>query len=326
MGDVSWKRVQGGTFEVIKKMLAAIKVKPQRAKRVTRIRKDSGNLSGHGIKVQVSGEEAPRTYSKVFCTASLPCMQRMDLRGLNLHPSLKDGLRSLRYDAACKVGIRFKTPWWVTKCNITRGGSAATDLPIRSVVYPSVDLQANSPAVLIVSYTWGQDAQRMGSLIAQENKDGLQELILQNLTRLHAPFVDYTYLKSQVLETHAFDWYANPNTSGAFALFGPGQFDNLYPYLTRPAAGGDFFIAGEAASVHHAWVAGSLDSGARAVHTFLKTYQLQPDYQDAAGRYLEFFDRVWGRPNEVEGDENGTEHLQVMLGMDAQGNEKPVKI
>lgn len=317
MGNVPWKRVQGGTFEVIKKMLAAIKVKPQTAKRVTRISRASGNFSGHGIEVQVSGEAAPRIYSKVFCTASLPCMQRMDLHGLELHPSLKDGLRSLRYDAACKVAIRFRTPWWVTKCNITRGGSAATDLPIRSVVYPSEELEPNSPAVLIVSYTWGQDAQRMGSLIAKENKDELQELMLQNLARLHAPFVDNAYLKSQVLEMHAFDWYNDPNTSGAFTMFGPAQFENLYPYLTRPAAGGDFFIAGEAASAHHAWVAGSLDSGARAVHSFLKTYQLQPDYQDAAGRYIEFFDRVWGRPNEVDGDESGTEHLQVMLGMDA---------
>lgn len=38
---------------------------------------------------------------------------------------------------------------------------------------------------------------------------------------------------------------------GAFALFGPGQFNNLYPHVTKPV-GGVLHFAGEAASVHHA--------------------------------------------------------------------------
>jgi hypothetical protein len=38
---------------------------------------------------------------------------------------------------------------------------------------------------------------------------------------------------------------------GAFALFGPGQFSNLYPEVTKPV-GGLLHFAGEAASVHHA--------------------------------------------------------------------------
>lgn len=316
--DVPWKRIAGGTSELIKKMLAYIKVKPETKKRVTKISIDRSRVSGQNMQVEVAGENVARTYSTVFSTASLACMQRMDLRGLELHPSQKDALRSLRYDASCKVAIRFQSPWWVTKCGITGGGSASTDLPVRTVVYPSNNPEATKSAVLMVSYTWSQDAQRVGSLISRDGQgvdDELKELILQNLVRLHAPFVDYTYVKSQVLELHAYDWYSDPNTSGAFALFGPGQFENLYPYLTRPTADGNFHFVGEAASAHHAWIAGSLDSAALAVHAFLKKYQLEPRYQDTAQSYLDLLDKRWGRPEELDGSEEGTEHLQVALGM-----------
>jgi monoamine oxidase len=48
-----------------------------------------------------------------------------------------------------------------------------------------------------------------------------------------------------------FDWAMDDFSSGAFALFGPGQFRSLYPHLVRPAADSRFHIVGEAASVRH---------------------------------------------------------------------------
>jgi hypothetical protein len=52
--------------------------------------------------------------------------------------------------------------------------------------------------------------------------------------------------------------------TGAFAFFGPGQFKNLYPEVTKPI-GGRFHFAGEATSIHHAWVVGALNSAMRIV-------------------------------------------------------------
>ena len=48
--------------------------------------------------------------------------------------------------------------------------------------------------------------------------------------------------------------------------FGPDQFQDLYPALTEPAAGGLLFLAGEAISIHHAWIAGAIDSMTRSVN------------------------------------------------------------
>ena len=68
-----------------------------------------------------------------------------------------------------------------------------------------------------------------------------------------------------MLDYYAYDWYGSPETVGAFALFGPGQFSQFYPEVTKPASGGNLHFAGEAASKHHAWVSGALESARRCV-------------------------------------------------------------
>lgn len=71
-------------------------------------------------------------------------------------------------------------------------------------------------------------------------------------------------------------WYNDPYARGAFALFGPGQFGStelsgevkgfsMFASLKAPAAGGRLHFAGEATSIHHAWVVGALNSAWRAV-------------------------------------------------------------
>jgi hypothetical protein len=42
--------------------------------------------------------------------------------------------------------------------------------------------------------------------------------------------------------------------TGAFAFFGPQQFEDLYPHMIQPAAHQKLFFAGEALSACHACV------------------------------------------------------------------------
>lgn len=100
--------------------------------------------------------------------------------------------------------------------------------------------------------------------------------MLHELALLHHQSASLSYeamrsrLEDEFMAMHVYDWSKNPNMSGAFALFGPGQFRNYYPELVSPAAGGRLFLVGEACSAHHAWVAGALDSAYRAVGQFLR--------------------------------------------------------
>ena len=320
---IKWYCIDGGTSHLIKKMEGTITQPVQHGKRV---RKYTQSQKTNEITVSVAGEseESRLPYTTVFNTTSLPCLQRMDLTGLDLHPSQKDAIRSLHYDDSAKVAMKFSYPWWITKCGIVSGGEASTDTPVRTVVYPSYNIHdpKDQSATLICSYTWAQDATRIGALIARRDNE-LRDLMLDDLARVHLKnFQQQTPTSYHGLTTleevrqiisdayishHAWSWSQDPFTSGAFALFGPGKFSHLYPYLTRPAADSRFHICGEASSGHHGWIGGSIDSAIASVAKFLRRFDMWEKQRELKD--------LWEMPPEVEDGIDGTLHLQVALGM-----------
>lgn len=316
----NWFCIDGGSSLVTKKMESSIEGSVEHYKRVNKITTDENK----DLVVSVVNEPKPRKpYTTVFNTTSLGCLQRMDLTGLSLHPSQKDAIRSLHYDDSAKVAIKFSYPWWIKDCGISSGGTGNTDIPLRTCVYPSYNLNdgLDKEAVLLCSYTWSQDATRIGSLINRHSPEGegeLLDLLIENIVRLHAQNFWLTsggkgtpnelreIIKGAYVTHHAFSWSHDPFTSGAFALFGPGQFRNLAPYLRRPAADSRFHICGEHTSCHHAWVVGSLNSAYMAVHRFLNRFDMFAE--------IEKMEAEWGTVDELDTGIEGTEHLQVALG------------
>lgn len=96
-------------------------------------------------------------------------------------------------------------------------------------------------------------------------------------------------------------------SSGAYALFGPGQFRAFYPHLIRPHADARFHIVGEAASANHAWIVGSIESAYRGVWLLLERFKCY----DAQAKMAEEF----GHVPELETGKDGVAHLLVALGM-----------
>jgi monoamine oxidase len=278
-----WWCVMGGVQEIAKRMATSLQKENsiQFQKRVTKIVYNDGDRTTDTcIGVTVQAEDKPRTYHGVFNSATLGAQQHMNLTGLNLNYGTKQAIRSLGYGASCKVGIRFKRLWWrEAPFNITRAGVAHTDRPIRACVYPSYNLYDDvaQPGVLLASYTWSQEAERIGALIDRRSPDGeaeLRELLINDLTSLHANQNDpadydrvHHLISDNYLSHYAYNWYSDPNMVGAFAYFGPGQFQNMWQWITR--TDGNYMIIGEASSSHHAWVVGALESAVRAVYQFL---------------------------------------------------------
>ena len=293
-----WWCVLGGSQVIAKRMFQTLqnqhavewekKVTKMERLLTTQDKKPGSDNVNIRVTIQAKeGEEKTRDYDAVFNSAPLGAMQRMDLRGLELNWGTKQAIRSLGYGASCKVGIKFKYRWWVEEKSlaITKGGVGKTDLPIRNCVYPSYNLtkadastdQEKKPGVLLCSYTWSQEAQRIGTLIKKgadpKAEIELKALLIDNLARLHSRNPnEYDGLHKMIEEayiTHfAYDWYTDPGTSGAFAYFGPGQFSAMYPWIAN-RNDGNHVIIGEAASAHHAWVVGALESATRGVYQFL---------------------------------------------------------
>jgi len=234
-----------------------------------------------------------RTYNGVFNTTTLSCLQRIDTTGTSLNYTTRQAIRSLGYGPSAKVGIKFKRAWWIhdlpEKYRIQHGGLGHSDLSIRTCVYPSYNLKDSKelPAVLLCSYTWQQDAERMGALMSlstnthsQQLKDEteLKEVFLRDLARMHSnPEMSekqvYDMVSELYLDHYAHDWTHDPNTAGAFAFFRPQQFSNVWNKLIHP--GGNLLLIGEASSPHHAWVVGALESAVHGVTLWLKTRQDQ---------------------------------------------------
>lgn len=311
--DYGWKCIDGGSSVAISAMLNRIAPhKPEYCTSATRIALNRTHAKVEVKFVTPSGQSSIRQYDSVFNTTPLSCSQNMDLVDAELHPTQRDALRCLRYDTSCKVAIKFKTPWWITRCGITEGGISFGDIPIRTCCYPSHSIHDDpkKPAVLIASYTIGQDAQRMGTLINRDSPFGesrLKEVVLRDLARLHARSgITYDFLAAQYITHHAYNWRDNPFSGGAFAIFAPGQFRHMYPYLTRPAADGRLHFAGEASSAHHAWVVGALESAQRAVILSLLRFGRRDLVKKVEER--------WGPSSELDWEGQEAAYVQVMLG------------
>ena len=280
--------IEGGTQRLATLMAAKLKKQPEFYRQVVAIdahAKDPSNPGPMTLTIQqkhdcggvIATEE--RDYYAVFNSTTLGAFQRMDLTKAGLLYGTKQAIRSLGYGASCKVGMKFKTRWWQKLFNINEGGTAKTDLPLRVCVYPSYNIgdDWDKPAVLLCSYTWAQDAQRIGTLITENSPQGereLKQLLFHDLALLHAnkeyPYDDMMKrLEEQYITHHAYDWYADNTMSGAFAYFGPGQFSNMWPEIMKPNAFGQLYFVGEATSAHHAWIVGALESAVRGVYYLL---------------------------------------------------------
>ncbi|KAI6020427.1 flavin-containing amine oxidoreductase-domain containing protein [Pisolithus microcarpus] len=243
-----------------------------------------------GVEVTVHKESTRHVYSHVFSTIPLPVLRTIDMTDAGLNLKQQNALRQFEYGPSVKIAIHFKEPWWTTKLNIV-GGQSFTDLPIRTIVYPSYSVDSDTPStVLIASYCWTTDAERLGSLAVLDKREVLKELVLRNLAEAHGSPITYEFLRDQFVDIDVKDWSHDAHTMGAFAFFGPDDFREMYTSLTYPAAEKRLHFAGEAISTRHAWVIGALDSAWRAVYEYL----LVTEQDDK----MKKFTKLWG--NNVE--------------------------
>jgi monoamine oxidase len=107
--------------------------------------------------------------------------------------------------------------------------------------------------VVLASYVWGEDALRWDSLTEPDRLqfalDGMCQLHGENVRKLH-------------LGGTTKSWMQDPFSCGEAAIFAPGQFESVMPYLLEPE-GGRIHFAGEHTSLKHAWIEGAIESGVR---------------------------------------------------------------
>jgi monoamine oxidase len=201
-------------------MADKIKGKVKKGRRVTSIAFNNYKGNPGSIYVEATGETKPLRYNHVISTLPFSCLRTVDTKGMNFSWELQTAIRTLHYDNSVKVAIRFKERWWESTSEEydylnQRGGISTTDLPTRTVVYPSYGIGQTTGATMIVSYTWAQDAARFGALVKGHDSDEekiLVDLILSDLATMHN--VQKSWLHALMEDYHAFNWYGEQNSAG----------------------------------------------------------------------------------------------------------------
>ncbi|HZE38846.1 MAG TPA: FAD-dependent oxidoreductase [Stackebrandtia sp.] len=184
-----------------------------------------------------------------ICTLPLPALSRVDFA---LSPRRRRAIDQVRYAAATKVFLQVRHRFWEHPKYDIVGGTTATELSIRRVVYPSFSDPATPRGVLLASCTWGRDALAWAGM----NAPARVERAIADVARIHPEIHEEFEIGA------SWAWSNDRYAGGAFARFEPGTLDRLLPDIAAPE--GRVHFAGEHCSLHHAWVQGALESGIRA--------------------------------------------------------------
>lgn len=261
--------------------------------RVTQVDYDESLFNGYGgmnVTLSVTNdsnvEKIEKKYPYVISTLPNGAYLSGELKTNffdNLSFSKARAIRECNYMPSFKAFITFKEQFWATLGNRqSKGlGVGVSDRSNRQIVYPSYGYEAKGGVLQI--YCWAQDAERMGALSDEERVNEC----LKGIAYLYPEVNIYDLFAGYEPEVTTKTWFwDNHANGGAFALFAPGQFKNLYPTLLTPEFNGHLNFAGECCSVHHGWIVGALDSAFNSVNNILQ--------QAGATDKIELLEKIWG--------------------------------
>ena len=257
--------------------------------RVSGVTYDPDLYNGQGgmnMRIKHKGESIKKQYPYVIST--LPNGAYLNgekdsnfFEGLSF--SKARAIRESNYMPSFKAFITFTEQFWAIlgKRQDSGLGVGTSDRSNRQIVYPSYGYESQGGVLQV--YCWAQDAERMGALNDEERVNEC----LKGIQFLYPEIDIYKFFAGYKPEETTKTWFwDNHANGGAFALFKPGQFKNLYPTLLTPEFEGSLLLAGECCSVHHGWIVGALDSAYNAVLNILK--------QNGAEDKIRQMEQTWG--------------------------------
>lgn len=237
------------------------------------------------LAVERDGSVTVERCDVVICTIPFSVLHTLEIDPPFAHPKMH-AVRNLGYESSTKVLLHCRRRFWETDEGIA-GGASLSDLLYRSAYYPSdnavevsepepsrrrfnnmyggyVDGEfapgdpsvSAGPGVLLASYTWGQDARRLGQLPVEARVD----VVVRQLARIHPAIAE-----PGMVDDHAsMFWDSYPWSSASFAELLPGQQTTVHDDAVAPE--GNVHFAGEHTSLDTGWIQGAVSSALRAVH------------------------------------------------------------
>ena len=173
---------------------------------------------------------------------------------------LSRAIKTMNYDPACKIALKYKTRFWEHLSPPIIGGCGSTSIPgVGSICYPSYQINSTGPGVLLASYLSNTDAQSVAALSDIDHV----ALIQRAMVEIHGPIAESEF-------TGSYDrrcWANDPYQMGAWcgpaagqqALYLPAYFNTEFKTV----------FVGEHTSYTHAWIWSALESAVRGTTQLL---------------------------------------------------------
>lgn len=240
----NWKTVDGGMQRLPNAFLPIISQNIIMGAKVQEIQMNDSNTVQVTWRTDLDVFSA--SFDHVITTLPFPVLYHIKIPPLSY--AKRKIIRDIPYDSSCKIALRFQKRFWEHGDNPILGGTSVTDLPVRTIVYPSFGIGESGPAAILASYTFGTDAIRWGGM----NRTQAILEALDNVATLHGHEIKSLFLEGDIL-----CWDEVPTSLGAYTWLMPGEF-SFFKEAGRSE--GRLHFAGEQASPYHGWISGSLDS------------------------------------------------------------------
>ncbi|MDJ0727954.1 MAG: NAD(P)/FAD-dependent oxidoreductase [Prochloraceae cyanobacterium] len=245
------------------------------------------------VEVLVGKDKKLRRYDYVLCTIPFSVLRRLELNNFSNEKML--AIRNITYASSTKVLLECKERFWEDKYGIVGGASISASIS-RQTYYPSDNSEnylkpweeknvksqdkslytisndvffeiadskkCQEPGVLLGSYTWGQDARRLGVLSQKERS----QTVINSIAKFHPEIAS----QGQVRDYASMFWDENKWSAGAFTHFAPSDTDWYYRSGLKPE--GRLYFAGEHLSPAPGWIQGAIFSSLQAVFEMVKSF------------------------------------------------------
>jgi len=252
-----WYAMDGGTARITDELVNRIPAdKITQGAKVFKLSEEGDQAVIH-YRCAESGDAVTEYFDRVIETLPFSLLRFIDTPQ-SWSAGKYSAMRMLKMTNATKISLGFSERFWQQDGEYSkqmRGGQSDTDLPVRSVVYPSFGLDDAGPGYLLASYCWQNDADKFSHM----TDDQLKEAALESVVHLHGEVARQTYLGKGASVV----WNREQYAGGAFEFFAAGQFGDMFHAACEPE--GRFHFAGEHLDMVHYWIAGSFDSAFRTV-------------------------------------------------------------
>ncbi|GAA1332007.1 flavin monoamine oxidase family protein [Saccharothrix algeriensis] len=206
------------------------------------------------VDLRIGDRVVTRSRSKVLCTLPFSVLRRLRLR--NLSRTKVAAIRGMTYWSATKVAFHCREAFW-GRDGIS-GGASFSGGRVRQTYYVPADGEPADGAVLLASYTLGEEADAFGRMPVVDR----HEAVLRELSRMHPELLE----PGMVLDAASMAWGQHWWSSGA--AVSQWELDSATRSQERARAQSPengLYFAGDHCSANPAWIDGAIQSAVDAV-------------------------------------------------------------